>query len=83
MGKIIRGCRKGKGSIFKSHTRNRIGQVKLRALDYAERQGYMKGVVKEVRAVPTMLHRFPYLMPLPQVAHPLPLRARPSLLPID
>jgi len=48
MGKVIRGCRKGKGSVFRSHTKLRIGPVKLRVLDYAERQGYMKGVVKDI-----------------------------------
>jgi hypothetical protein len=48
MGKVIRGCRKGKGGIFKSHTKNRLGAVKLRNLDFAERQGFIKGVVKSV-----------------------------------
>jgi large subunit ribosomal protein L8e len=48
MGKVIRGCRKGRGTVFKSHTRLRIGAVKLRKLDYAERHGYIKGVVKEI-----------------------------------
>jgi large subunit ribosomal protein L8e len=48
MGVVIRACRKGKGSIFRSHTRTRIGAVKLRNLDYAEKQGYVKGVVKAV-----------------------------------
>lgn len=48
MGKVIRGCRKGKGSIFKSHTRTRIGAVKLRNLDFAEKKGYIKGVVKDI-----------------------------------
>jgi len=49
MGKVIRGCRKGKGSVFRSHVSKRIGAVKLRVLDYAEREGYVKGVIKEVR----------------------------------
>ena len=30
MGKVIRVCRKGKGSVFRSHTSKRIGAVKLR-----------------------------------------------------
>jgi len=48
MGRIIRGQRKGRGSVFKSHTRTRKGAAKLRALDYAERRGFIKGVIKEI-----------------------------------
>ena len=48
MGRVIRGQRKGPGSIFKSHTKHRKGAAKLRSLDYAERSGYLKGVVKEL-----------------------------------
>lgn len=42
MGRMIRSQRKGKGSIFKSHTKKRKGAAKLRAVDYAERHGYIK-----------------------------------------
>lgn len=42
MGRVIRGQRKGRGSVFKSHTTHRKGAVKLRTLDYAERNGYIK-----------------------------------------
>jgi large subunit ribosomal protein L8e len=52
MGKVIRVCRKGKGSVFRSHTSKRIGAVKLRVLDYAEREGYVKGVIKEIMHEP-------------------------------
>mmetsp|Transcript_14552 Transcript_14552/g.28981 ORF Transcript_14552/g.28981 Transcript_14552/m.28981 type:complete len:258 (-) Transcript_14552:56-829(-) len=48
MGKIIAGCRKGKGGIFKSHVRTRKGAVKLRAFDYAEKHGYIRGIVKDI-----------------------------------
>ena len=48
MGRVIRGQRKGRGSIFKSHTKHRKGAAKLRAIDYAERHGYIKGVVKDL-----------------------------------
>jgi large subunit ribosomal protein L8e len=48
MGRVIRGQRKGAGGIFKSHTSKRKGAAKLRALDYAERHGYIKGVVKDI-----------------------------------
>lgn len=48
MGRVIRGQRKGPGSIFRSHTKHRKGAAKLRSLDYSERNGYLKGVVKEL-----------------------------------
>merc|ERR1739841_122093 len=48
MGRVIRGQRKGRGSIFKSHTRTRKGAAKLRVLDYGERIGFVKGVVKDI-----------------------------------
>jgi large subunit ribosomal protein L8e len=48
MGKVIRGCRKGKGGIFKSHVKNRLGAVKMRSWDYAEKHGFIKGVVKDI-----------------------------------
>jgi large subunit ribosomal protein L8e len=34
--------------VFTSHTKHRKGATQLRALDYAERHGYIKGVVKEI-----------------------------------
>jgi hypothetical protein len=46
MGRVIRAQRKGAGSVFRSHTKHRKGAPRLRALDFAERHGYMKGVVK-------------------------------------
>jgi len=48
MGRIIRTQRKGRGSIFKSHNKHRRGAVKFRVNDFAERHGYIKGVVKEI-----------------------------------
>ena len=48
MGRVIRGQRKGAGSVFTSHTKHRKGAAKLRALDYAERRGFVKGVVKDI-----------------------------------
>jgi large subunit ribosomal protein L8e len=48
MGRVIRGQRKGRGGIFKSHNTHRKGAAKLRALDSAERHGYVRGVVTEV-----------------------------------
>jgi len=48
MGRVIRGCRKGKSLIFAAKTRNRKGAVKLRAVDFVERAGYIKGLVKNI-----------------------------------
>lgn len=48
MGRVIRGQRKGAGGIFKSHTSKRKGAAAFRAIDYVERHGYIKGVVKEI-----------------------------------
>jgi len=48
MGRIIRSQRKGRGGIFKSHNTHRKGAAKLRALDYSERHGFVKGVVREI-----------------------------------
>ena len=48
MGRVIRAQRKGPGGIFKSHVKRRKGAAKLRTIDYAERHGYIKGVVKEI-----------------------------------
>lgn len=54
MGRVIRAQRKGAGSVFVAHTKKRKGAAKLRPLDYAERHGYIKGVVKVCRS---SLHR--------------------------
>mmetsp|Transcript_5159 Transcript_5159/g.10915 ORF Transcript_5159/g.10915 Transcript_5159/m.10915 type:complete len:254 (-) Transcript_5159:71-832(-) len=48
MGKYVQAQRRGKSPIFKSHVRTRKGAVKLRALDYAEKHGYIRGVIKEI-----------------------------------
>jgi large subunit ribosomal protein L8e len=48
MGRVIRSQRKGPGGIFKAHTRLRKGAAKLRPLDYAERHGYIRGIVKDI-----------------------------------
>lgn len=46
MGRVILAQRKGGSAIFRARTFHRKGPAKLRALDYAERQGYLRGVVK-------------------------------------
>ena len=48
MGRVIRSQRKGAGSIFRAKVKHRKGAAKLRSLDYAERHGYIKGVVKDI-----------------------------------
>eukprot|EP00038_Savillea_parva_P005700 m.159657 g.159657 ORF g.159657 m.159657 type:complete len:257 (+) comp11824_c0_seq1:56-826(+) len=48
MGRVIRGQRKGASLIFKSHTTHRKGAAKFRQLDYAEKHGYIKGIVREI-----------------------------------
>merc|ERR1711884_871550 len=48
MGRVIRCQRKGAGSVFKAHTKNRKGAARLRAVDYAERHGYIKGVCTDI-----------------------------------
>ncbi|KAM0682153.1 60S ribosomal protein L2 [Mitosporidium daphniae] len=48
MGRVIRVQRKGKGSVFKAHTHHRKGAAKLRPIDYSEREGYLRGLVKEI-----------------------------------
>merc|ERR1739844_547913 len=48
MGKYVQAQRKGKSPIFKAHTRTRKGAVKLRSIDYAEKHGYIKGVIKQI-----------------------------------
>jgi len=48
MGRVIRGSRKGKSLIFTAKTRLRKGAVKLRSVDYAERSGFIKGLVRDI-----------------------------------
>jgi len=52
MGKTVLTCRKGKGSVYQVHGHRRLGAAKLRILDYAERQGFMRGVVKTIEHDP-------------------------------
>ncbi|VDM22283.1 unnamed protein product [Hydatigera taeniaeformis] len=48
MGRVIRSQRKGAGSVFRAHVKHRKGPAKLRPVDYAERHGYIRGVVREI-----------------------------------
>jgi large subunit ribosomal protein L8e len=48
MGRVIRSQRKGHGGIFKAHTKHRQGAANFRNLDLSERQGYIRGVIREI-----------------------------------
>jgi len=48
MGRVIRAQIKGRGSVFTSRNKHRKGAAKFRALDFAERHGYLKGVIREI-----------------------------------
>lgn len=65
MGRVIRAQRKGAGSVFKAITKKRKGAPKLRPLDYAERSGYLKGVVKvSIAHKSSILNTRPWLFSL-------------------
>lgn len=46
--RVIRNQRKGRGSIFTAHTRLNKAPAKFRQLDFSERHGYVRGVVKDI-----------------------------------
>lgn len=49
MGKVIRCQRKGKkGSVYTTPKSKRIAPPRYRNLDFSERQGYIRGVVRAV-----------------------------------
>lgn len=75
MGRVIRGQRKGAGSVFRAHVKHRKGPAKLRAVDFAERHGYIKGIVK-VRAAAG-----PRLRGRELIRHRVPGGVRASALP--
>ncbi len=71
MGRVIRSQRKGRGSVFVSHTRTRKGPARHRTLDSAERNGYIKGVVTDIihdpgRGAPLARVRISLQLTLPQ-----------------
>ncbi|OJD31625.1 60s ribosomal protein l2 [Diplodia corticola] len=47
-GRVIRNQRKGRGSIFTANTRLNKAPAKFRTNDFAERHGYVRGVVKDI-----------------------------------
>jgi len=53
MGRVIRAQRKGKPrGVWRAHKHHRIGQPNYRILDYAERNGYIRGVLTDIHHDP-------------------------------
>jgi large subunit ribosomal protein L8e len=52
MGKTVRGQRHGAGSVYTASTHKRIGPSRLRPLDFGERRGFLRGVIKEIKHDP-------------------------------
>jgi len=49
MGRVIRAQRKGRQKgVYKSHNHHRVAPAAFRSMDFAERNGYIKGVIKEI-----------------------------------
>ena len=48
MSKLIRKCGKDQGNVLNSNTLKRIEPSKLRKLEVTEKEGYIKGVVKDI-----------------------------------
>jgi len=48
MGRCIRAQRRGGSSVFAAHTAKRVAPARFRTLDFAERRGYIKGIVKDI-----------------------------------
>lgn len=59
MGRRIRSQRKGRGSVFKSHNKHRKGPAKLRSVDFAERHGYIRGLVCVLKYHPIISELLP------------------------
>jgi len=52
MGKTIRAQRRGAGSVYTASVHKRLGPARLRPLDFAERRGYTRGKIVELRHDP-------------------------------
>jgi large subunit ribosomal protein L8e len=49
MGRVIRAQRKGRSKgVFRTHKVHRVAPARFRNLDYAERHGYIRGIVKDI-----------------------------------
>jgi len=52
MGKTIRAQRHGAGSVYTASVHKRVCPSRLRPLDYGERRGYFRGLVKDIKHDP-------------------------------
>jgi len=53
MGRVIRAQRKGRANgVYRAHKHHRIGKPNYRTLDYAERNGYIRGVLTAIHHDP-------------------------------
>lgn len=48
MGRVIRGQRKGAGTVFRAHVKHRKGAAQFRTMDFAEKKGYIRGKVRDI-----------------------------------
>jgi large subunit ribosomal protein L8e len=48
MGRVIRGQRKGAGGVFQAKSFQRVAPAQFRKMDFLEKNGYIKGVVREI-----------------------------------
>lgn len=48
MGRVIRAQRKGNSAIFKARKHHKKGPAKFRALDFAERTSFIRGLVTNI-----------------------------------
>ncbi len=49
MGRSIRAQKKGNPkSLFKARTFHRVSEAKFRKIDYQERHGYIRGIIREI-----------------------------------
>ena len=60
MGRVIRQQRKGAGSVFRAHVKTRKGAAKFRTLDYAEKNGYLKGMLHHIPRTHPHTHTHPH-----------------------
>ena len=65
MGRVIRAQRKGAGSVFTANTKHRKGKPCLRAVDFAERHGYIKvWILVLILTYIHMMNRFKIILSL-------------------
>lgn len=48
MGRVIRAQRKGSATVYKTHHKNKLEKPRHRVLDFSEKHGYVRGVVRQI-----------------------------------